>query len=86
MNGSASSDVEAMQDKGGLPLKPNQSLPHENIKIPEDLLISFAKAMAPEVRKFYQSDAGKDYYLQWLRHHPEYDCSHTNSNEPEQSA
>ena len=67
-------------------MKPNQSIPHENIKIPEELLISFAKAMAPEIREFYQSDAGKDYYLQWLRHHPEYDCSHANSSEPGQSA
>ena len=30
-------------------------------EFPQELLISFAKAMAPEIKMFYQSDAGKTY-------------------------
>ena len=37
------------------------------------LLTSFAKALAPEIRKFYDSDEGKAYFEKWLTKHPEYD-------------
>ena len=45
---------------------------YTNIELPEELLISFAKALAPEIRKFYDSDEGKAYYEKWLAKHPEY--------------
>ena len=45
---------------------------YTNIELPEDLLTSFAKALAPEIRKFYDSDEGKAYYEKWLAKHPEY--------------
>ena len=35
-------------------------------------LTSFAKAMLPELRKFYASDEGKAYFAKWLLKHPEY--------------
>lgn len=44
----------------------------EKIELPEELLISFAKALVLEIRKFYQSDEGKTYYEKWLKNHPEY--------------
>ena len=34
---------------------------------------SFAKALAPEIRKFYDSYEGKAYFEKWLAKHPEYD-------------
>lgn len=41
-------------------------------ELPEELLISFAKFLAPEIREFYKSDEGKAYYEEWLKKHPEY--------------
>lgn len=43
-----------------------------NLELSEDLLISFTKFLAPEIREFYQSDEGKAYYEEWLKQHPEY--------------
>lgn len=45
---------------------------YKSIELPEELLNSFAKAMAPEIRKFYDSDTGKAYFSEWLKKHPEY--------------
>ena len=45
---------------------------YTNVELSEELLTSFAKALAPEIRKFYDSDEGKDYYEKWLAKHPEY--------------
>ena len=43
-----------------------------SVELPEELLISFAKFLGPEIVKFYQSDEGKEYYAEWLKKHPEY--------------
>lgn len=48
---------------------------YSNIEISKKLLDSFAKAMVPEIRDFYNSDKGKAYYDKWLLSHPEYDKS-----------
>ena len=45
---------------------------YTNIELSEELLTSFAKALTPEIRKFYDSDEGKAYYEKWLAKHPEY--------------
>ncbi len=45
---------------------------YTNIELPEELLTSFAKALAPEIRNFYNSDEGKAYYEKWLAKHPKY--------------
>ena len=45
---------------------------YTRIDLPEELLISFAKSLVPEIRAFYHSDAGNEYYAQWLTKHPEY--------------
>ena len=45
---------------------------YANIELPEELLTSFAKALAPEIRKFYDSNEGKAYYEKWLAKHPKY--------------
>lgn len=42
------------------------------IELSADLLTSFAKFLAPEIKKFYESDEGKAYYEKWLEKHPEY--------------
>ena len=44
-----------------------------NVALPEELLNSFAKALVPEIRAFYDSDEGKAYFEKWLTKHPEYD-------------
>ena len=47
--------------------------PKIDVAIPEELLNSFAKALMPEIRAFYDSDLGKAYFKKWLAKHPEYD-------------
>ena len=44
-----------------------------DVALPEELLNSFAKALVPEIRAFYDSDEGKVYFEKWLAKHPEYD-------------
>ena len=44
-----------------------------DVALPEELLNSFAKALVPEIRAFYDSDEGKAYFEKWLTKHPEYD-------------
>ena len=45
---------------------------YQNIKLPTDVLDAFSKFLTPEIRKFYQSDEGKEYFENWLKKHPEY--------------
>jgi hypothetical protein len=48
---------------------------YSKIELPDELLTSFAKAFAPQLREFYESDEGKAYFENWLKKHPEYDKS-----------
>ena len=41
----------------------------------EKTLTSFAKALVPEIRAFYQSEEGQQYFERWLNSHPEYSDS-----------
>ena len=43
-----------------------------DVALPEELPNSFAKALVPEIRAFYDSDEGKAYFEKWLAKHPEY--------------
>ena len=43
-----------------------------NFEFSEKTLTSFAKALVPEIRAFYQSEEGQRYFEQWLKKHPEY--------------
>lgn len=43
-----------------------------DVKLSEELLTSFAKFLVPEIREFYQSEDGWEYYDEWLKEHPEY--------------
>lgn len=45
---------------------------YSKIELPDELLTSFATAIAPHLRKFYESDLGKAYFKEWLKEHPEY--------------
>ena len=47
--------------------------PKIDVDLPEELLNSFAKALVPEIRAFYDSDEGKAYFEKWLAKHSEYD-------------
>ena len=46
--------------------------PTIDVALPEELLNSFAKALVPEIRAFYDSDEGKAYFEKWLAKHPEH--------------
>lgn len=39
-----------------------RKLDYTQVALPEELLTSFAKAMLPELRKFYASDRGQDLF------------------------
>ncbi len=54
-------------------MKKFPKIDYTKVELPEELLTSFAKALAPEIRKFYYSDEGKAYFEKWLAKHPEYD-------------
>ena len=45
---------------------------YNDIEFSKDLLTSLAKALAPEIRAFYESNEGKIYFQNWLINHPEY--------------
>ena len=49
-----------------------QSVDYSKIELPKEVLDSFASAMVPEIKKFYESDFGKEYFKKWLEKHPEY--------------
>ena len=49
-----------------------RKIDYTQVALPEELLTSFAKAMLPELRKFYASDEGRAYFAKWLLKHPEY--------------
>lgn len=39
---------------------------YTKIGLPEDLLTSLAKVLIPEIRKFYETEEGKNYFKRWL--------------------
>ena len=45
---------------------------YKDIELPTDVLDAFAKFLTPEIRKFYGSEAGKEYFENWLTKPPEY--------------
>lgn len=42
------------------------------IEFTENTLTSFAKALVPDIREFYQSKEGQQYFEQWMKKHPEH--------------
>ena len=46
-------------------MKKYTRIDYTKVELPEELLTSFAKALAPEIRKFYDSDEGKAYFEKW---------------------
>ena len=49
-----------------------RKIDYTQVALPEELLTSFAKAMLPELLKFYASDECKAYCGKGLLKHPEY--------------
>ncbi len=51
--------------------------------ITEDLLDLFAKSLVPQIREFYSSEEGNEYFRKWLEKHPEYkekESAHSTKN------
>ena len=55
--------------RGEFSFKP---IDYSKIELPKEVLDSFASAMVPEIKKFYESDFGKEYFNKWLEKQPEY--------------
>lgn len=49
-----------------------EPIDYSKIELPKEVLDSFASAMVPEIKKFYESDLGKEYFKKWLEKHPEH--------------
>lgn len=49
-----------------------QPIDYSQIELPKEVLDSFASAMVPEIKKFYESDFGREYFNKWLEKQPEY--------------
>lgn len=43
----------------------------QGIKLPDELLIAFAKYILPSVQEFYDTETGRQYYESFIREHPE---------------
>ena len=52
-----------------------------SVEISSSLLESFALALVPEIRAFYKSEEGQNYFREWLKAHPEYDESAHSTSE-----
>ena len=52
-----------------------------SVDISQSLLESFALALVPEIRSFYKSEEGQNYFREWLKNHPEYDDSAHSTSE-----
>ena len=55
--------------RGEFSFKP---IDYSKIELPKEVLDSFSSAMVSEIKKFYESDLGKEYFKKWLEKHPEY--------------
>ena len=45
---------------------------YQKIEIEKELFDLYAKSLVPEIRSFYNTDRGKEYFEHWLGAHPEY--------------
>lgn len=61
-------------------MKNNIRINYNEIELPKELLNSFAKALLPEIRKFYDSEEGKKYYQKWILKHPEYNTENPDAH------
>lgn len=48
------------------------NIDYNQVEVSKEMLDSFATAVASEIKSFYDSDKGKDYFNKWLEQHPEY--------------
>ena len=48
------------------------NIDYNQVEVSKEMLDSFASAVASEIKSFYDSDKGKEYYKKWLEHHPQY--------------
>ena len=45
---------------------------YQKIEIEKELFDLYAKSLIPEIRSFYNTDKGKEYFEHWLCAHPDY--------------
>ena len=48
------------------------NIDYNQVEVSKEMLDSFAAAVASEIKSFYDSDKGKDYFNKWLEQHPQY--------------
>ena len=47
--------------------------PFDNIELPQEIIDSYARFLIPELRKFYDSDEGKQALAKWQEEHEKED-------------
>ena len=50
----------------------NLKAEYDQSQLPPEILNSFARFLSEEIKNFYRSDRGKEFYTEWLKKHPEY--------------
>ncbi len=48
------------------------NIDYSQVELSTEVLDSFASAVASEIKAFYESEEGRNYYNKWLEQHPQY--------------
>ena len=48
------------------------NIDYNQIEVSKEMLDSLASAVASEIKAFYESEEGRNYYNKWIEQHPQY--------------
>ena len=48
------------------------NIDYSQVELSTEVLDSFASAVASEIKAFYESEEGRNYYNKWIEQHPQY--------------
>ena len=48
------------------------NIDYNQVEVSKEMLDSFASAVASEIKAFYESEEGRNYYNKWIEQHPQY--------------
>ena len=48
------------------------NIDYNQVEVSKEMLDSFASAVTSEIKAFYESEEGRNYYNKWIEQHPQY--------------
>ena len=60
----------SFDDKAKVSARSN--IDYNQVEVSKEMLDSFASAVASEIKAFYDSEEGRNYYNKWIEQHPQY--------------